>query len=1022
MLPEVTNYVANGPAGPAKLAAGPNLASYRGLQIINTRKFSMESGTAPRDLLRRRVRVAEYYRVPWHPQNPKRSYEFYDQSRDTMFRMTWKELLEMSKMASSASESDGWTYDNAYWTVGKPWPDEKEPWDLANKSAPPDFSESVFSIGVTGLPEDVNENDRAMWNQLGNIRAHVMDHRGKDSLKMPQRLVSKTMPMYRAATEDNLAVAAASAQQNDVDSLREWRAYQQVKDLHVYSEVYGGGIFADCARLAPKWQGSEHQENINSVWQYLNWNQLHPLTYGNDRDNNLNAQQFIDAQSVDIVGQRAYLADTYRNTKTRFDTLCRRLPLIGYMESLMQGYGTAEDYRSLLIVNRALDWNEQGVPDMNADGIQPLLRSPDANVKSVEAYLLLARNNNIFNEVGKLAIVTPYAVGGENHGLLEVDKHMLTLANLQAYIAVGQQDPQFPQNHPLIQDNAIARKNVVSQACVLWAMKLYVLAMRALIQDAGGMPASVQECNFNQIKFALQAKCLQQAKNQFMFVMQQGQNAEAQVAQVAVPAALNGDAVRQFVTNMFNAAKALMSAEDVNNTRDFKLADLNPHHETPVNLILQPNMHLDRCTAVAQDDMRTSATSVRPDVWMLQSMLANMHLSAETCDALLARVEMPAALLEASMTFLLGKCDLEVNWNDAGRAVPVAVPAPQRAQARAAPWNRFFRNLGVGGLDEAIHPSKWMWNTKLMLWLMACMHPTERVREEANGLLNMDVVLKQQLAQTIAKGLLRNTKDQPDVEEQLQTLVNYFRDAPDTGCRYSTDIASNLFAAYTNVGNNGGTVKCVPVDIEKVPSEMPANLADDASFFHRGNFLSRGRGKVDCLRYCSANTDAVKRSAWHNADVQSMVNQANSWAMDPSNCEEILQHFVLILAKRFFKPSSKFMWNGTGMPVVLRNYDDHRACRYYSAVSDGMNANSTGPPQMPTGLEYTLLGEHLLHGPHVATHHEIMTVPGGAQDLLIMRPNIEHEMLGIIMGRGGEGELGATFWGQVNVTVVCCVR
>ena len=87
--------MANGPAGPAKLAAGPNLASYRGLQIINTRKFSMESGTAPRDLLRRRVRVAEYYRVPWHPQNPSRSYEFYDQSRDTMFRMTWKELLEI---------------------------------------------------------------------------------------------------------------------------------------------------------------------------------------------------------------------------------------------------------------------------------------------------------------------------------------------------------------------------------------------------------------------------------------------------------------------------------------------------------------------------------------------------------------------------------------------------------------------------------------------------------------------------------------------------------------------------------------------------------------------------------------------------------------------------------------------------------------------------------------------------------------------------------------------------------------
>ena len=393
-------------------------------------------------------------------------------------------------------------------------------------------------------------------------------------------------------------------------------------------------------------------------------------------------------------GETVYLADTYRNTKTRFDTLCRRLPLIGYMESLMQGSGNAGEYALLQNGNVALDWNEQAAPDLNAEGIGRLLRSPDANVRSVEAYLLLARNNYIFNEVGKLAIVTPPAVQGQAHGLLEVDKHMLTLANLQAYIAVAlavaqaQQGNDFAANHPLIQNDANSRKNVVSQACVLWAMKLYVLAMRALIQDAGGMPARVQECNFNQIKFALQAKCLQQAKNQFMFAMQQGQN---QGPQVVVPANINNAAVREFVTNMFNAAKALMSAEDADNTRDFKLADLNPHHETPVNLILQPNMHLDRCTAVAQKDMETSATSVRPDVWMLQSMLANMYLSAETCDALLARVEMPSVLLEASMTFLLGKCDLTVNWNDAGRVVPAAVPAARRARAQAAPWNAFLQ-------------------------------------------------------------------------------------------------------------------------------------------------------------------------------------------------------------------------------------------------------------------------------------------------------------------------------------------
>jgi len=103
MLPELTNYVTNGPDGAKCLAQGPSLASYRGLQIIPSRKFSMDARTAPRDLLRCRVRVAEYYRIPWQPENVNRSYEFYDQSRDTMFYLSWKELVKRSSLAGNLS-------------------------------------------------------------------------------------------------------------------------------------------------------------------------------------------------------------------------------------------------------------------------------------------------------------------------------------------------------------------------------------------------------------------------------------------------------------------------------------------------------------------------------------------------------------------------------------------------------------------------------------------------------------------------------------------------------------------------------------------------------------------------------------------------------------------------------------------------------------------------------------------------------------------------------------------------------
>jgi hypothetical protein len=73
------------------------LDSYRGLNIIHSRQYSLETGAPPRDLLRRRVRVAEYYRIPWqtaigdHGENVM--VDLYDESRDTFFTISWKDLL-----------------------------------------------------------------------------------------------------------------------------------------------------------------------------------------------------------------------------------------------------------------------------------------------------------------------------------------------------------------------------------------------------------------------------------------------------------------------------------------------------------------------------------------------------------------------------------------------------------------------------------------------------------------------------------------------------------------------------------------------------------------------------------------------------------------------------------------------------------------------------------------------------------------------------------------------------------------
>jgi hypothetical protein len=97
MTPDVTNYVTQGPEGQKKLKTGPSLSSYRGIGIVHTRAFSMETGAPPRDMLRRRVRVAEYYRICPHKENHKRAFQLYNEERDTWATFTFQDLLKMAQ-------------------------------------------------------------------------------------------------------------------------------------------------------------------------------------------------------------------------------------------------------------------------------------------------------------------------------------------------------------------------------------------------------------------------------------------------------------------------------------------------------------------------------------------------------------------------------------------------------------------------------------------------------------------------------------------------------------------------------------------------------------------------------------------------------------------------------------------------------------------------------------------------------------------------------------------------------------
>jgi len=61
MTQEKTSYMTQGLDGQKLLKQGADMSRYRGLKIIKSKAFSLDEGSAPRDMLRRRVRVAEYY-------------------------------------------------------------------------------------------------------------------------------------------------------------------------------------------------------------------------------------------------------------------------------------------------------------------------------------------------------------------------------------------------------------------------------------------------------------------------------------------------------------------------------------------------------------------------------------------------------------------------------------------------------------------------------------------------------------------------------------------------------------------------------------------------------------------------------------------------------------------------------------------------------------------------------------------------------------------------------------------------
>ena len=93
MTQERTSYMTQGVEGQKLLKQGPDMTFYRGLKIIKSKAFSMDEGSAPRDLMRRRVRVAEFYVGPHANLD---CVELYDENSDSFSALTFADLAKKS--------------------------------------------------------------------------------------------------------------------------------------------------------------------------------------------------------------------------------------------------------------------------------------------------------------------------------------------------------------------------------------------------------------------------------------------------------------------------------------------------------------------------------------------------------------------------------------------------------------------------------------------------------------------------------------------------------------------------------------------------------------------------------------------------------------------------------------------------------------------------------------------------------------------------------------------------------------
>lgn len=998
MLPEKTNYLTNGIDGQKRLAQGPELSTYRGLSIIHSRKFSMDTGTTPRDLLRRRVRVAEYYRIPWTPQNSTRTYEFYDQSRDTMFRLTWDQLCQMANLPGGGigpSDEDYPGHAGQFWQImpGAEEPEEFkwDTWDGDNHPAA-----IRLRLRNTGNNSYSIEGFESLLEALG---IPISSARKPSSIIWPRSVMPTNGDKRKKRTLDQITKDVPEVQ-NAVSSKYIKKQMTPLQQFHHrQSETFGAGIY------------NEPIVDATTTQSKLNWTGLPDCQ--------------IQSDAALFAGMVTYA----------FDDLLEKLDLKSLEDQLKQGVVQPTQYEITYVgFLEEANARRKFCPGQTMNDASTLYAEPTNAIQNALRIDSATWNGalNAFN----------HAISRPIHNGRPFNADRATMIGLMSQLL--QANGWTNANAPPRYQNSVAEAAATAmyyylQILLEWRKLCFGDAIEHMITNNLASLQAYGNCgghtHFASMKYGLMTACLaQHIPTASLCNNHQYQNN------------LHDDATRAAMLTPTGPYEAYLNQvkghfRQQNLTAKIAMNVVNASLYTN-NVVKQPNLHINRCKPLQSGDEEDSASSINPASWLLQHIASMMPLTKDMAEPFMKtsgnlRGPQRTTLINEYQKFLHGRNNFLhseydtflMHWfmSEFHPTAAVRNIARKECGMNANEMHRVerFMNAMADALEKNttstselqqacadIAPGKFDARPQDIIFSVATSAKKYDCVRKWSKDKNLHITSKNWYDTPVdvkkivplqsdnnTRSNFASVNDQPENTGKVlaKASAQYHRGNlrtriqdlyPDPNVVYQTD------QQYYDVDRN--TVHQVQTGDHLVNLSHPWT-----NFIPRGiEALSSTNFPID-WQYREEETDP--QYATQNVSDGSLRHAAESAAQACRNSpHEAMREVLMILFTRFFKPAGRFMNNGAGVALARKTWTNN------AGPGGGGHWNYPG---------YAFAGCHLKHGPYLLeTSDSAGPGVGGAQDIVILRPNIEHEMLGIVMGRGGTQELGSTFWGQTELS------